>query len=179
MYLLDAFLEGQFRHYGPAVISSALTSTNAPKGGFTNPLLQQQVNPMARLFPKLAKCTLHTFGPGGSSQTHDALCVLPLNVVNEKIFVFLWFWLVFLAIAGALALFYRVTVLSQPWARRILLRASARGLSNATITSLQLNHFLGFGDWFVLRRLAADPLILRALADALAKAKTGDLDTAA
>lgn len=62
---------------------------------------------MARLFPKVTKCTIHTFGPAGSVQTHDALCVLPLNVVNEKIFVVLWFWLVFLAGVGCLAVIYR------------------------------------------------------------------------
>ena len=32
------------------------------------------------------------------SQKHDALCMLPINVVNEKIYVFLWFWLLLLAI---------------------------------------------------------------------------------
>ena len=31
------------------------------------------------------------------SQKHDALCMLPINVVNEKIYVFLWFWLLLLA----------------------------------------------------------------------------------
>ena len=32
------------------------------------------------------------------SQKHDALCMLPINVVNEKIYVFLWFWLLLFAI---------------------------------------------------------------------------------
>ena len=32
------------------------------------------------------------------SQKHDALCMLPINVVNEKIYVFLWFWLLLLVI---------------------------------------------------------------------------------
>lgn len=66
-----------------------------------------RVDPMARLFPKMTKCTIHTFGPAGTVQIHDALCVLPLNVVNEKIFVVLWFWLVFLAGIGCLAIIYR------------------------------------------------------------------------
>jgi hypothetical protein len=89
-------LEGQFRRYGPLV--TALVTEENPR---------DRVDPMARLFPKVTKCTIHTFGPAGSVQTHDALCVLPLNVVNEKIFVILWFWLAFLAGAGGLAVIYR------------------------------------------------------------------------
>ncbi|XP_011498557.1 PREDICTED: innexin inx2-like [Ceratosolen solmsi marchali] len=152
MYLLNLLLEGQFSRYGPAVMG--LTSETKPF---------ERVDPMARLFPKLTKCTIHTFGPGGSSQTHDALCVLPLNVVNEKIFVLLWFWLVFLAGAGALALIYRLMVLTQPWARIILVRASIPGLSRMTAERLVRN--LGFGDWFLLRQLTknANPLVLRQL----------------
>jgi hypothetical protein len=96
MYLLNLLLEGQFSCYGLAVMG--LTTETKPF---------ERIDPMARLFPKLTKCTIHTFGPGGSSQTHDALCVLPLNVVNEKIFVLLWFWFIFLAGVGALALVYR------------------------------------------------------------------------
>lgn len=90
------FLEGQFRRYGPLV--SAFIAAESP---------HDRIDPMARLFPKVTKCTIHTFGPAGSVQTHDALCVLPLNVVNEKIFVVLWFWLVFLAGVGCLAVIYR------------------------------------------------------------------------
>jgi len=93
---LDIFLEGQFRRYGPLV--SAFFAEENP---------HDRIDPMARLFPKMTKCTIHTFGPAGSVQTHDALCVLPLNVVNEKIFVVLWFWLVFLAGVGCLAIIYR------------------------------------------------------------------------
>lgn len=64
-------------------------------------------DPMARLFPKMTKCTFRNFGAGGSVQTRDLLCILPLNAVNEKMFVFLWFWLVFVAAAGILAILYR------------------------------------------------------------------------
>ncbi|XP_045023192.1 innexin inx3-like [Daphnia magna] len=33
-------------------------------------------------------------------QRHDALCILPVNVLNEKIYIFAWFWLVFLAVVS-------------------------------------------------------------------------------
>ena len=53
-------------------------------------------DPMARVFPKVTKCTFHDFGPSGTIQTRDALCVLPLNIINEKIYIFLFLWLTIL-----------------------------------------------------------------------------------
>lgn len=44
------------------------------------------------VFPRVTKCTFHKFGASGTIQKHDALCVLALNILNEKIFIFLWFW---------------------------------------------------------------------------------------
>ena len=35
--------------------------------------------------PQVAKCSFQKFGPSGSLQKHDALCVLPLNIINEKV----------------------------------------------------------------------------------------------
>ncbi|XP_015588498.1 innexin inx2 [Cephus cinctus] len=158
IYLLDLFLEGQFTKYGPAVAAFATE---------TNPF--QRVDPMARLFPKVAKCTFHTFGSAGSTQTHDALCVLPLNVVNEKIFVFIWFWFFFLAVIGATMLIYRIIVFSQPWARIYLLRASARVMSHTMAETVVRT--LQFGDWFLLQQLAhnLNPIIYRELIRELAR----------
>jgi hypothetical protein len=47
---------------------------------------------MSKIFPKVTKCTFHLYGPSGSIQNKDGLCVLPLNIINEKIYIFLWFW---------------------------------------------------------------------------------------
>jgi hypothetical protein len=55
-----------------------------------------------------------TAGPGGSLQTQDSLCVLPVNIINEKIYVFLWFWLVALLVATALSTLHSLLLLAMP-----------------------------------------------------------------
>lgn len=44
-----------------------------------------------QIFPRVTKCTFHKYGASGSIQKHDALCVLALNILNEKIYIFLWY----------------------------------------------------------------------------------------
>jgi len=53
---------------------------------------------MNRVFPKVTKCTFHAYGPSGTVERHDGLCVLALNIINEKIYVFLWLWYTHLSI---------------------------------------------------------------------------------
>lgn len=78
MFLVDKFLGGAFLKYGMEVLK--LTNTQQE---FRN-------DPMIEIFPRLTKCTFHKYGPGGSPQKHDTLCLLALNILNEKIFIFLW-----------------------------------------------------------------------------------------
>merc|ERR1719309_1501253 len=68
-------------------------------------------DPMAVVFPKVTKCTFRKYGASGTIENHDGLCVLPLNIINEKIYTFLWFWfIVVLAITG-LYLIYSAFIL--------------------------------------------------------------------
>ena len=45
-------------------------------------------------------------------EKHDALCILPLNIVNEKIYIFLWFWLLLLGCLSTLVVAYRLGQMS-------------------------------------------------------------------
>merc|ERR1712037_740799 len=71
-------------------------------------------DPMNMVFPKVTKCTFHKYGPSGTVTRHDGLCILALNIINEKIYVFLWFWFVGVAIFSALAIVYRMVVVLVP-----------------------------------------------------------------
>ena len=102
MYLTDNFLGGNFMNYGTEVFSTTFGySTGGP-------------DPMNKAFPKVTKCTFRKYGPSGTVTKHDGLCVLALNIINEKIYVFLWFWFVGVAIMSALAIIYRAVVIMVP-----------------------------------------------------------------
>ena len=51
----------------------------------------------------------------------DGLCVLPLNIINEKMFIFIWFWLVLVAVVSGVFLLYRLAVLMGPQIRVALI----------------------------------------------------------
>merc|ERR1711997_915201 len=114
IYFMDFFLGGEFTTYGTDVL--ALTELSP----------EEREDPMARVFPKMTKCTFHKFGPSGTVEKFDGLCVLPLNIINEKIYVFLWFWFVIVCIITGVQIIYRIITLFAPGMREMLLKSRSR-----------------------------------------------------
>lgn len=127
------------------------------------------VSPMDQYFPKLTKCTLRTYGPSGSLQEKDRLCVLPLNIVNEKIFVILWFWLLILTFLSTMAVLFRIMVFSLRPLRSLMIVGQLRYVKKSTVNRI-VRRF-GFGDWFILYLLGKNmnPQIYKELIIELAK----------
>ncbi|XP_014361643.1 innexin inx2 [Papilio machaon] len=147
IFLLDIFLDGSFRDYGAAVASF----THHPRLS-TDMTDFVSVNPMDKFFPKVTKCWFRSYGPSGTIQFKDRLCVLPLNVINEKIFIILWFWLVILASLSALAVLFRVLIFCIPALRTYILTARLRRIKRSPVSKI-VKHY-SFGDWFVLYLLS-------------------------
>lgn len=57
---------------------------------------------------QVTKCIFHKYGPSGTIQNHDALCIMALNIINEKIYVFLWYWYIILSVITGLGLLWRL-----------------------------------------------------------------------
>ncbi|CAH1402935.1 unnamed protein product [Nezara viridula] len=87
--LVDSFLQGNFLDLGVRWIRD-----------------EQEV--LESVFPKLTKCTFHKFGKSGSIQNFDALCVMSLNIINEKVYTLLWFWFLILLFFTLLGLVWRL-----------------------------------------------------------------------
>ncbi|XP_046441367.1 innexin inx2-like [Daphnia pulex] len=151
IYFVDFFLGGEFVTYGRDVIS------------MTEMEPEDRIDPMSKVFPKVTKCTFRKFGPSGTIERIDGLCILPLNVVNEKIYVFLWFWFILLAVLSSLALIYRLAVLSGSRTRMFLLRAQAQLAPCNEVESVFRK--CQIGDWFILVLLSKniDPLAYKEL----------------
>ena len=92
----DKFMGGQFSTYGTEVLN------------FPSQEAETRVDPMSRIFPRMTKCTFHKYGGSATIQVIDSLCVLGMNIVNEKIYIFLWFWFIILAIVTGLNLVVRL-----------------------------------------------------------------------
>jgi hypothetical protein len=84
MFLMDRFFDGAFLTFGLEVIA------------FAEQDQEDRLDPLIYVFPRMTKCTFHKFGTSGEVEKHDALCLLPLNIVNEVclfvcLFVFFFF----------------------------------------------------------------------------------------
>jgi innexin len=81
----------------------------------------QRTDNMAFVFPTVAKCLLPKFGPSGRQETRDFLCVLPFNLINEKMYIVLWVWFSILAVLTILGVFLRLMQMCFKNLRVILL----------------------------------------------------------
>ena len=103
IYFTNVFLGYEFTTYG----ASARSFLEQGMGREYHSTDDDRVDPMARVFPRVTKCTFPKYGPSGQIQRHDAQCILPINILNEKIFVFLWFWFIILAVMTAIDLLHK------------------------------------------------------------------------
>lgn len=138
MFFINRFLGGVFLKYGTRVIE------------FTNEDQEERWDPMIVAFPRMTKCSFHFYGSSGTIQKSDALCLLPLNIVNEKIYIFLWFWLIILAVVTGLNLVYRLAVLMVPSLRLFMLRRLA---SPSLDSSTMVVNRVPIADYFLLHLL--------------------------
>lgn len=148
IYFVDVFLGGEFSTYGTKVLN------------FLEADPEQRIDPMATVFPRVTKCSFYKYGPSGTVQTHDSICVLPINIINEKIYVFLWFWLIILSAATVLSLIYHIFMMISPVFTKIYVRARAMNQTNLRLDDMG-RHF-EIGDWKLLYLLSKnmEPLVL-------------------
>ncbi|KAF5280645.1 hypothetical protein FQA39_LY05293 [Lamprigera yunnana] len=162
VHMTNKFLAGQFLSLGPEIIRNGVDSS---------------VDQLDIVFPKVTKCTFYKYGPTGSIQWHDAMCVMALNIINDKIYVILWFWFLILFIFSTLAILWRlITVIlharSQKFNELVFSTACPGKLNPWRV--LRVTRYCNFTDWLFLYYLSKnmDGFVFRDLFIGLAE----DLD---
>ncbi|XP_013103477.1 innexin inx5 [Stomoxys calcitrans] len=137
---LDLFLNGFWQKY-----SLAMAALPHYDWDLWNTMTSQ-------VFPKISKCHMFKFGPSGSANSLDILCMLPLNILNEKLFAFLYVWFLAMCILSVINLIYRYVMVFNSSFRLHLLHCRARFVPRSCIRSATID--LTFGDWFVLYKVS-------------------------
>ena len=76
------------------------------------------------------------------------MCILALNIINEKIYVFLWFWFIILAVVTGIDFLARVIIIAMPPIRTRLIRSrlSAPLKDEADLITQRCS----IGDWLLV-----------------------------
>ncbi|XP_069702388.1 innexin shaking-B-like [Periplaneta americana] len=128
---------------------------------------------ITQLFPIVRRCSYHKFGVSGVVELHNAVCILSLNVLYAKIFVFLWFWFVMLLIVTSAWIIFRfVTII--PFIRKLVLCCRCRCHVQYNIINKIVVHS-NVGDWFFLNMVGqnVDTLLFSDVLKDLAEQQEG------
>ena len=77
-FLTDRFLNYEFAFYG---FTTWLYYKLPPE----EQRMSSNTNPMCKTFPRIAACDYHRFGSGGGTENVNAICILALNIINDKV----------------------------------------------------------------------------------------------
>ena len=106
---------------------------------------------MCSVFPTLVSCEYYTGAVVTNKlDTKNHICMLSQNIINEKIYLILWFWILILFGASMLMLIYRLGTIVVPSIRQHELLYRARKGNSNNIGKLR---DLTLSQWFILSQI--------------------------
>jgi len=134
----DASLGGNFWHYGTEVYGNYVHN-------------EPTFDVMCNAFPTVASCIMNRYGTGGEGENITGFCILSQNIINQKMYLILWFWYILCLSAGIVQLLQEAVILAVPAFRNRLITRNMG--SYVTTDVLQFLARANSGDWFVLHQL--------------------------
>ena len=80
------------------------------------------------MFPRLVACDMELFGVSGSFTKASGLCTLPINIVNEKIYLVLWLTFIAASLVSLLQLLHQALFLAPVFRPYVIPRLSSSTL---------------------------------------------------
>lgn len=159
LFFINSFLGGSYVSLGTHILE------------YLKHEQSERDDPLIRVFPRITKCMLGVYGPSGDMQSHDSFCVLPVNLLNEKIFIILWFWLILLCVLGFLCVFYHIGIVSLLCPIRNYILVHSHRTNKNKLWNLLKGSDVGF--WLILKRLSEniDPSHFKTLVNTMKKSE--------
>jgi len=149
-WITNIFLGENFTSYGSDVIKYY---SELPENSYVESERSDKVDPMCNAFPTQVNCPVTTGSTSGQPTTVNAICVLSQNIINEKIYLFLWFWFVLMFVVSAIQLIFEIAILTVPSFRSFVIARQTGSYLSGDVKNFieqECNH----GDWFVLHQIA-------------------------
>jgi len=160
LFMLDAFLGKEYHLYGIDVIKALISGKDFRE---------------AERFPRVTMCDFQ-IRRLGNLQRYTVQCVLTINLFNEMIYLFIWFWLVFVAFVSCLSLLRWALRMMVGTDRRrfikkhlqLVQKAEEKGPSDAALTEF-VEDYLKHDGVFILRLIGhnADAITVTEFINAL------------
>ncbi|TRY78244.1 hypothetical protein TCAL_06744 [Tigriopus californicus] len=149
-WLTDKFLNHRFLAYGFKVYAFyRLPPEEQSIGPF--------INPMCYTFPRISSCNYYRYGTGGKQESINAICILALNIINDKVFLVIWWWFVFLLGVGVTRIFFRSIQVNSARLRFYLMKIRMSRFFKRNEDMDKIRSYIcncSRGDWFVLYQLS-------------------------
>jgi len=148
-FLTDLFLNRRYLDFGFKIIEYYSLSFHKQRESWN-------IDPLCHVFPRVASCNYYRFGSGGFQEKINAICILGLNVINDKVFALTWFWCFVLAIFSGLRLIWRVTICCSSAFRLQVFKIRISRYLRTSEKKEQIEDFIRsrpLGDFFVLYQL--------------------------
>ena len=104
--------------------------------------LQGLLDPMCEVFPKIAACRYHRYGMGGGIEDRHSICILGLNMINDKVFVILWFWHCFIVFIGSIRIITRSSQVTSSKIRYFLIRTRLKRYLKNNAHTQHIQHYV-------------------------------------
>ena len=97
-------------------------------------------------------CEMSFFGNSGEVQNASGMCNLPINIINEKIYLIIWVWFLVMIIVTVLVMLAQLCLLLAPLLRQMTLQRTSKSIPVQNVK--RLIRRCSYGDYILLQFLA-------------------------